>query len=151
MELVAHNASHADLRQIIASGVKAVEAELWHLEFNKIPEGFEFIVYIDAEPLTADTCADVARHLMAVLGAEGYEADKLFIDVSSPGLNRGLYSIEQCQKYIGRNIRCDFSQAGFLLGKLASTTGDKISLELQHGAIIDLNFSDIGQINLQEN
>lgn len=151
MELVANHAGHADLRQVVIRGLKAVGVDLWHLEFNKIPEGYEFLVYIDGDSITADVCSDAARHLIAVLGVEGFAANEIFVDVSSPGINRGLYSIDHCNKFLGHTVRCDFSKSGFLVGVLLGVDGDDIILELQHGASIDIKFDDINRINLQEN
>ena len=150
-DLVAFDVDHAVLRQAIAGGVNAMSVNLWYLEINKIPEGYEFIVEIDAENLTADLCAEVATHLKTVVGAEGLPKDIIYIDVSSPGINRKIHNIEQCQQYIGCLVRCSFADAGFLKGQIKEVTNNTITLELDHDTSFTINFDKIVQLNLQEN
>lgn len=143
--------NHEQLKLAIINGLAAMSVRLWHLEINRISEGFEFIVYIDADAVTADLCADVARHLLAVLGAEGLAQEQVFIDVSSPGLARRLYSIEHCQLYIGQKVRCSFAKEGYLIGELTAVEDELITLNIANNGQLKVNFSELEQINLQEN
>ena len=49
-----------------------------------------------------DDCADVSRQVSAILDVEDPIADKYNLEVSSPGLDRPLFTLEQFQRYVAR-------------------------------------------------
>ena len=51
-----------------------------------------------------DDCADVSRQVSAILDVEDPIADKYNLEVSSPGLDRPLFTLEQFQRYVGEDI-----------------------------------------------
>ena len=76
-------------------------------------DGIEFIrgrtstlrIYIDSEDgINVDDCADVSRQVSAILDVEDPIADKYNLEVSSPGLDRPLFTLEQFQRYVGEDI-----------------------------------------------
>lgn len=62
-------------------------------------------VYIDSENgITVDDCADVSRQVSAVLDVEDPIKDAYNLEVSSPGMDRPLFTIEHYQKFIGEEV-----------------------------------------------
>ena len=142
--------SHEVLRKAVFSGLEAMGGRLWHLELNRISQGYEFIIEIDAENLTAKLCEQVAKQVQASLGAEGIAKEEIFIDVSSPGLYRQLYNIAQCKEYIGSTVCCAFAKESKIIGVISEVGEDSILLELPESAKIKINFSEVSKINLWE-
>lgn len=143
-------ASHETLQQAVIAGVNAMQVDLWHLEINRIPEGYEFLLIIDSENLTARLCEQVAKQVQAALGAEGISKEEIFVDVSSPGLNRELHNIAQCQKYVGNRVCCTFAKDSKLVGVLVSVVKSKLTIELSEGKQFEFDFNEVEKINLRE-
>ncbi len=62
-------------------------------------------LFIDKEGgVGVDDCADVSRQVSAILDVEDPIADKYNLEVSSPGLDRPLFTLEQFQRYVGEDI-----------------------------------------------
>jgi ribosome maturation factor RimP len=63
-------------------------------------------VYIDhADGITLDDCEAVSRQLSAVLDVEDPIPDQYDLEVSSPGLDRPLFTAEQMARYTGSRAR----------------------------------------------
>ena len=62
-------------------------------------------LFIDKDSgVTVDDCADVSRQVSAILDVEDPIADKYNLEVSSPGLDRPLFTLPQFERYIGQDI-----------------------------------------------
>ncbi len=107
--------------------------------------GFEFVhselagtkrnatvrVYVDKEGgLTIDDCADVSRAIEAELDALDLIPDAYVLEVSSPGLERELYSIADFQRFAGKAARLRLNQevngTKSLKGTIGSVKRDEI-------------------------
>ncbi len=89
-------------------------------------------VYIDSEHgVTLEDCQAVSRQVGAVLDANEAIRGGYRLEVSSPGVNRRLFTLHQAERYIGKPVRVilrqlyDDQQRRFA-GTLASTTVDAI-------------------------
>ena len=62
-------------------------------------------VYIDKpEGITLDDCAQVSNHVSGLLDVENVISGRYHLEVSSPGLDRPLFSEEQFVKYAGEMV-----------------------------------------------
>lgn len=62
-------------------------------------------IYIDSEEgITVDDCADVSRQISAVLDVEDPIATAYNLEVSSPGMDRPLFTIEHYRCFVGKEI-----------------------------------------------
>ncbi|VEI45704.1 ribosome maturation protein RimP [Actinobacillus equuli] len=60
-------------------------------------------LYIDKEGgVTIDDCSDVSRQVSAILDVEDPIADKYNLEVSSPGLDRPLFTLAHYQRLSGK-------------------------------------------------
>jgi ribosome maturation factor RimP len=63
-------------------------------------------IYIDAEAgITVDDCARVSRQVSAVFDVEDPISGPYQLEVSSPGLDRPLFTEEQCRRYVGSVVQ----------------------------------------------
>lgn len=75
---------------------------LWGLEFRAQGKNSLLRIYIDREAgVQVDDCAQVSRQISGILDVEDPIAGEYSLEVSSPGIDRFLFSIEQCQQYVG--------------------------------------------------
>ncbi len=94
-----------DIEQIIAPVVNGLGFELWGIDY--FPQGQYSLlrVYIDKpEGITVDDCGSVSHQLCAVLDVEDPITSAYTLEVSSPGLDRPLFKVEQFQQYVGSVI-----------------------------------------------
>ena len=91
------------------------------------------VLFIDKEGgVTVDDCADVSRQVSAILDVEDPIADKYNLEVSSPGLDRPLFTLPQFERYIGQDIavhlRIPVMERRKWQGKLERIENDMVTL-----------------------
>ncbi|MDO3386738.1 ribosome maturation factor RimP [Gilvimarinus sp. SDUM040013] len=87
---------------LFAPTVEALECELWGVEY--ITGGPQKIlrVYIDTdEGVSLEDCEKVSRQLSALMDVEDPIAGEYTLEVSSPGMDRPLFTLEQFRRFIG--------------------------------------------------
>lgn len=98
----------SQLEMIIEPIVTSLEYSLWGIDF--VSRGRESLlrIYIDSEKgISLDDCVKVSRQVSAVLDVEDPIADEYTLEVSSPGVDRPLFKLEQYKMMAGSmaNIR----------------------------------------------
>ena len=97
-------------------------------------------VYIDKEEgITVDDCADVSRQVSAVLDVEDPISGEYNLEVSSPGLNRPLFTAKHYQLVIGERIkvqaRYPVSGRRKFTGKLLEADDSNITIEVDNSQV----------------
>lgn len=93
------------LQEMLQSAVEDLGCELWGIECQRAGRFMTVRLFIDKEGgVGVDDCADVSRQVSAILDVEDPIADKYNLEVSSPGLDRPLFTLEQFQRYVGEDI-----------------------------------------------
>ena len=121
------------LTEILQSSVEDLGCELWGIECQRAGRYLTVRLFIDKEGgVTIDDCADVSRQVSAVLDVEDPIADKYNLEVSSPGLDRPLFTLAQYQRFIGQEIvvhlRIPMSDRRKWHGVLEKIEGDMLTL-----------------------
>ncbi|QPB42542.1 ribosome maturation factor RimP [Rodentibacter haemolyticus] len=94
-----------NLQEMLQSTVEDLGCELWGIECQRTGRFMTVRLFIDKEGgVTVDDCADVSRQVSAILDVEDPIADKYNLEVSSPGLDRPLFTLAQYERYIGQEI-----------------------------------------------
>lgn len=122
-----------NLQQMLQGSVEDLGCELWGIECQRAGRFMTVRLYIDKEGgVTVDDCADVSRQVSAILDVEDPIADKYNLEVSSPGLDRPLFTLEQFQRYVGQEIsvhlRIPMLDRRKWQGKLERIEGDMLTL-----------------------
>jgi ribosome maturation factor RimP len=100
--------SEALIVQLIEPTVEALGLQLWGVEHGKQGRFSLLRIYIDSEEgITIDDCERVSRQVSAILDVEDPISGEYTLEVSSPGIDRPLFTLEQYQHYVGElvNIR----------------------------------------------
>ncbi|WP_044470920.1 ribosome maturation factor RimP [Mannheimia massilioguelmaensis] len=94
-----------NLQEMLQGSVEDLGCELWGIECQRAGRFMTVRLYIDKEGgVTVDDCADVSRQVSAILDVEDPIADKYNLEVSSPGLDRPLFTLDQFQRYVGQDV-----------------------------------------------
>jgi len=94
-----------NLQEMLQGAVEDLGCELWGIECQRTGRFMTVRLFIDKEGgVTVDDCADVSRQVSAILDVEDPIADKYNLEVSSPGLDRPLFTLSQFERYIGQDI-----------------------------------------------
>jgi ribosome maturation factor RimP len=117
----------------------------------------------DGSAATVDDCEAVSREASAVLDAADEIAHRYTLEVSSAGLERRLYTVEDARRFVGRRVRVKteelvvpelrreipgkppaLSPARNFAGRLESVEGDRLTVvdELEHKTY-NVRFGDI--------
>lgn len=92
------------LTQIIKEPVNALGFELVGIEFIRSRHPV-LRIFIDSENgINVDDCAEVSRQVSAVMDVEDPITTAYNLEVSSPGLDRPLFTLEHYQRFIGHEV-----------------------------------------------
>lgn len=121
------------LQDLLQGSVEDLGCELWGIECQRVGRYLTVRLFIDKEGgVTVEDCADVSRQVSAVLDVEDPIADKYNLEVSSPGLDRPLFTLAQYTRYIGQEIvvhlRIPVADRRKWQGELAKIENDMITL-----------------------
>ena len=84
---------------------KALENEVYEY-LGAWRERDSLCIFIDKpEGVTADDCQAVSHLLSPLLLAEGVLSERMGLEVSSPGLNRPLFTLSHYQAHIGEEVQ----------------------------------------------
>lgn len=93
------------LEALIQPIAEAMGLELWGVEFIVHRKSSVLRIYIDRENgVGLEDCEQLSRQLSAVLDVEDPIPGEYTLEVSSPGLDRPLYSLSQYRRFIGETI-----------------------------------------------
>ncbi|MGE4658605.1 MAG: ribosome maturation factor RimP [Gammaproteobacteria bacterium] len=104
-------------------------------------------VYIDREPeVTLSDCEFLSRQLSAFLDVENPLSGSYVLEVSSPGADRKLRTLEHFERFLGQDVKIDLKEAQdgrrLLRGTLMGVEGNEILLNLD-GTLLRLDLSEI--------
>jgi len=138
--------------ELIEPTVTALGLELWGIEHLQQGKYSLLRIYIEREAGVAiEDCEQVSKQVSALLDVEDPIAGKYTLEVSSPGLERPLFSARQFSQYIGSEVKLRLHSPiqGRLKfkGKIVVVEGDSIRLQAD-GVDYDLSFSDVDKANV---
>ena len=94
------------VREIAARAAAERGVELVHVEMARTGRLRTLRVFIDKpEGVTHEDCSLVSHHMSTVLDVEDFIHEPYNLEVSSPGLERGLYRREDYERFAGQLAR----------------------------------------------
>ena len=92
------------LTELVSAPVEALGYELVGIEFVRSRTSI-LRIYIDSEDgINVDDCADVSHQVSAVMDVEDPITVPYNLEVSSPGLDRPLFTAEHYERYAGDEV-----------------------------------------------
>jgi ribosome maturation factor RimP len=142
----------AVIDELVGPIVVALKLELWGCELVRQGKYSLIRIYIDRESgVDISDCEKVSRQVSAVFDVEEPITEEYTLEVSSPGLERPLFRLEQFRKYVGSviQLRMKKPQDGRkkFKGDLVRVDDNRIVLSLD-GDEVDFQHTDIDKANL---
>ena len=148
-------ASVADrVRQIAEQAAIDHGLELVHAEVAG-PEGRPIVrVFIDKPGgVTHDDCSAVSTQIGTVLDVEDFIHSAYTLEVSSPGLERGLYKPADYERFAGSSAkiktRAAIGNQRNFRGAIIGVANDKVIFEDQTSGRVEIPFGTIAKANLE--
>ena len=129
--------------------------------------GFEFVhcqiagakrspvvrIFIDKPGgVTVEDCAVVSREMEAILDREDVIPTSYVLEVSSPGIERELFTIDDFRRFIGQSARVKTARAidgqRNFAGTITSVGGSTIALDDRTNGQVEIPFDAIVKANL---
>ena len=97
---------YEQLVALIEPVVTALGCELWGVEYQVQGRQALLRVYIDRpeQGVVVEDCERVSRQLSSLLDVEDPIKTEYTLEVSSPGLDRPLYTLPQFEQYVGEDV-----------------------------------------------
>ena len=136
-------------RVAIDHGLELVHAEVAGPENKPIVR-----VFIDKpQGVTHDDCSDVSVHLGTILDVEDFIHASYTLEVSSPGLERGLYKRADYERFAGSNARMKTRQPidgqRNFRGRLVAVEGDEVIFEDRTNGRVRVPLDLIAKANIE--
>ena len=94
------------LQALLAPVIEALGYQCWGIEFLSKGRHSLLRVYIDkADGILIDDCEIVSRQLSGVLDVEDPITSEYTLEVSSPGMDRPLFTLEQFATHAGEQVK----------------------------------------------
>ena len=140
------------LSEIIRPVVVALGCELWGVEHLSMGRHSTLKIYIDSsEGVDIDDCAKVSRQVSGLLDVEDPINGEYTLEVSSPGLDRRLFSLQQYAAFAGAKVKVRLKRAyegkRKFTGTLRGIEGDEVVLIVGDEEII-FPFEEIERANV---
>lgn len=142
----------AQLEKLIGPSITAMGYEWVGCVF--VPRGRNSLlrIYIDSiHGITVDDCERVSRQVGAVLDVEDPISGSYTLEVSSPGLDRPLFTLAHYKKFIGAKINIKLhvpmENRKHLQGTIVSVTDGAITINTED-KIFELTLANIMRANL---
>lgn len=149
------NSSIAERLQELAERVAIDHGlELVHVEVAG-PDNKPIVrVFIDKpQGVTHDDCSEVSLHLGTILDVEDFIHSAYTLEVSSPGIDRGLYKRADYERFAGNNAKLKTRQpiAGQrnFRGRLLGLEGDEVIFDDRTNGRVHIPLDLIKQGNLE--
>ncbi len=100
------NRQHNELIELLEPVVTALGYEMLGIEYFKRGDGSMLRLYIDNDAgITIDDCTRVNHQVIGVLDVHDPIKEKYFLEISSPGLDRPLFTLGQFQRFLGKKVK----------------------------------------------
>ncbi len=141
------------LARLVASAVEALGLELVGVEYFAQGAHSVLRVYIDSEQgITLDDCGRVSHQLSGVLEVEDPIRGKFNLEVSSPGLDRPLFTLAHFERFIGQAVKLRLRQPvngqRKFKGVIEAIEDGHIQIALDDSQALELEIDEIEKANL---
>jgi ribosome maturation factor RimP len=144
----------ARVREIARRAAEERGLELVHVEFAGGARSPVVRVFIDKPGgVTHEDCSEVSTHVGTVLDVEDFIPAAYTLEVSSPGLERGLYGLGDFERFAGRLAKIKTrgaigGQRNFR-GRIAGVEGEEILFEDKITGRVRVPLSEVAKANLE--
>lgn len=140
------------LIELLEPVVTGMGFDFWGLEYISQGKHSVLRIFIDAEKgIHVDDCAAVSRQLSSVLDVEDPISSEYSLEVSSPGMDRPLFKLEQYKNFVGHKVqirlRVPFEGRRNFAGLLKGVEADEVVVEVDNAEYL-LPIESIDKANI---
>lgn len=123
-----------NINQLVRPVAEELNYEIYHIEFVK-EDGEDYLrIYIEKDGgVGLSDCEALSRRVSDIMDEVDPIKDPYFLEVSSPGLNRGLFTEDHYKRQIGKEIQVKLNKSldgkKIIKGILKEVNEDSIVLE----------------------
>jgi len=144
--------SVAKLTQMVQPLVEDLGYEFVGLEYSSNPKNPVLVLYIDKPGgIAVEDCETTSREVAALLDVEDPIPGHYVLEVSSPGLDRPLFTVEQFSRFAGSTVQLSLfaplDGRRKFKGRILASQDGKIRLE-QDGVEVTLEHGNIAKARL---
>ena len=128
--------------------------EFIHSEIVGSKRNMTVRIYIDKpEGVTLEDCSTVSRAIEAVIDADDFIPSSYVLEVSSPGIERPLFTVQDFEKFTGKKAKVKTSesingQANFN-GRIISVEDSEIVFDDKTKGNVRIPFEKVAKANLR--
>lgn len=136
-KVMAIESRQSSIENLIQPIVEALGCELWGIDFHSQGKNSMLRIFIEKDDgVAVEDCEAVSRQVSSVFDVEDPIKSEYTLEVSSPGLDRALYKLDQYSAYIGEKLsvrlRVSFDGRRKFAGILKNIENDEIVLEVDN-------------------
>lgn len=144
--------SSGKITSLLQPLVEDLGYEFVGIEHSNNPKNPVLVIYIDApDDIAVEDCAKVSREIAAILDVEDPIPGKYQLEVSSPGLDRPLFTLAQFEQFSGEvaqiSLFAPLDGRRKFKGRIMGTIDDQVRME-QDGVEVTLDLGNIAKARL---
>lgn len=148
------NSIASKLRSIAERTASEHGVELVHLELAGTKRNHVVRIFIDKPGgVTVEDCSNVSRGVESVMDADDFMPGPYVLEVSSPGLDRELYSLEDFRKFVGSKAKARVKDADGKTksynGRIVAVEDEEITFEDRAEGEVRFPYSAVAKANLK--
>ncbi|RLE31560.1 ribosome maturation factor RimP [Candidatus Acetothermia bacterium] len=141
------NSLREKLDELLRQGTDKARVELYHWELTRGGPRAKLVVYIDTpQGVTLDDCERTSRAIEALLDVQDPIASPYVLEVSSPGIERRLWTPEHFRRAVGKRVKVVLKvprgKKSVLIGRLQGAFEEGIELDAE-GELHRIPFPEI--------
>lgn len=142
------------VRRVAQETADKLGFELVHIEDKGLGTGRVLRVFVEKEDgISVDDCSRYSNEFGEVLDAEDLIHAEYILEVSSPGLERELYSVRDFVRFAGQPAKLKTRQAiggqKNFRGRILSVAGDIIAFDDRTSGILEIEYANVARANLE--
>lgn len=142
------------IRAIADAVARDNDLDLVHAQIVGSGRNLTIRVFIDKSGgVTHEDCSSVSRAMDKILDADEFIASSYLLEVSSPGLERELYSLSDFKKFAGSLAKVKTATAiegqKNFRGRITGIAGDEIIFEDKTSGAVRFAFESVVKANLE--
>ena len=142
------------IKEIAKKATADCGVEFVHLEIAGTKRNQIVRVFADKEGgITIEDCSNVSRAIEGVMDADDFMPAAYVLEVSSPGLDRELYSLADFEKFAGKlakiKMKPDFDGPKALNGRIIKVEDSEITFDDRAAGEIAFAYESVAKANLK--
>ncbi len=138
--------------ELVSPVLDGMKLTLWGIRLIRNPKRTVLQIFIDKEGgINVGDCEEVSRQINGVIDVAEIFQYSYNLEVSSPGLDRLLFNLEQVRKYIGREMTLELSlpveNRRRFRGVLKDIDGDVLKFEVD-GNTYEIAYPNVSKAQL---